>query len=107
MAVSKTPAAPSSFVKDLFKVEKDMTALTKSRRKPSKRGNRRTQSSTIQNHMRAAYRGLNTTMILLLASKSLAIAKNAEELRPEMELISKTTLPDLSENSNKRELPIF
>ena len=62
MAVSKTPAAPSSFVKDLFKVEKDMTALMrKAEGSPAREEIGERNPPTIQNHMRAAYRGLSTT----------------------------------------------
>ena len=108
MAVSKTPAAPSSFVKDLFKVEKDMTALMrKAEGSPAREEIGERNPPTIQNHMRAAYRGLSTTYgPTPLHRKSLAIAKEMlEELRPEMERISKTTLPDLSEKFKQAGAP--
>ncbi len=77
MAVSKTPAAPASFVKDLFKVEKDMTALMrKAKGSPARDEIGERNPPTIQNHMRAAYRGLSTTYgPTPLHRKSLAIAK--------------------------------
>ena len=108
MAVSKTPAAPASFVKDLFKVEKDMTALMrKAEGSPARDEIGERNPPTIQNHMRSAYRGLSTTYgPTPLHRKSLAIAKEIlEELQPEIELISKTTLPDLSERFKQAGAP--
>ena len=57
--------------------------------------------------MRAAYRGLSTTYgPTPLHRKSLAIAKEMlEELRPEIELISKTTLPNLKERFKQAGAP--
>ena len=108
MTVSKTPAAPASFVKDLFKVEKDMTALMrKAEGSPARDEIGERNPPTIQNHMRAAYRGLSTTYgPTPLHRKSLAIAKEMlEELRPEIELISKTTLPNLKERFKQAGAP--
>ena len=108
MAVSKTPAAPASFVKDLFKVEKDMTALMrKAEGSPARDEIGERNPPTIQNHMRSAYRGLSTTYgPTTLHRKSLAIAKEMlEELQPEIERISKTTLPDLSERFKQAGAP--
>lgn len=108
MAVSKTPAAPASFVKDLFKVEKDMTALMrKAEGSPARDEIGERNPPTIQNHMRAAYRGLSTTYgPTPLHRKSLAIAKEMlKELQPEIERISKTTLPDLSERFKQAGAP--
>ena len=108
MAVSKTPAAPASFIKDLFKVEKDMTALMrKAEGSPARDEIGERNPPTIQNHMRAAYRGLSTTYgPTPLHRKSLAIAKEMlKELQPEIERISKTTLPDLSERFKQAGAP--
>ena len=108
MAVSKTPAAPASFVKDLFKIEKDMTALMrKAEGSPARDEIGERNPPTIQNHMRSAYRGLSTTYgPTPLHRKSLAIAKEMlEELQPEIERISKTTLPDLSERFKQAGAP--
>ena len=108
MAVSKTPAAPASFVKDLFKVEKDMTALMRiAEGSPARDEIGERNPPTIQNHMRAAYSGLSTTYgPTPLHRKSLAIAKAMlEELQPEIERISKTTLPGLSERFEQAGAP--
>ena len=107
-AVGKTPAAPTSFIKDLFEVEKDMTALMrKAEGSPAREEIGERNPPTVQNHMRAAYRGLSTTYgPTPLHRKSLAIAKEMlEELRPEIERISKTTLPDLSEKLKQAGAP--
>jgi hypothetical protein len=108
MAVSKTPAAPASFVKDLFKVEKDMTALMRiAEGSPARDEIGERNPPTIQNHMRAAYSGLSTTYgPTPLHRKSLAIAKAMlEELQPEIERISKTILPGLSERFEQAGAP--
>ena len=107
-AVSKTPVSPASFANDLFRVEKDMTALMrKAEGSPAREEIGERNPPTIQNHMRAAYRGLSTTYgPTPLHRKSLAIAKEMlEELRPEIERISKTVLPDLSKRLKQAGAP--
>lgn len=107
-AVSKTPVALASFANDLFRVEKDMTALMrKAEGSPAREEIGERNPPTIQNHMRAAYRGLSTTYgPTPLHRKSLAIAKEMlEELRPEIERISKTVLPDLSKRLKQAGAP--
>ena len=108
MAVSKTPAAPASFIKDLFNVEKDMTALMrKAEGSPARDEIGERNPPTIRNYMRAAYRGLSTTYgPTPLHRKSLVIAKEMlEELQPEIERISKTILPGLSERLKQAGAP--
>lgn len=107
-AVSKTPVALASFANDLFRVEKDMTALMrKAEGSPAREEIGERNPPTIQNHMRAAYRGLSTTYgPTPLHRKSLAIAKEVlEELRPEIERISKTVLPDLNKRLKQAGAP--
>jgi len=107
-AIRKTPVTPASFIKDLFKVEKDMTALMrKAEGSPAREEIGERNPPTIQNHMRTAYRGLSTTYgPTPLHRKSLAIAKEMlEELRPEIDRISKTVLPDLSKKLRQAGAP--
>ena len=107
-AIRKTPVTPASFIKDLFKVEKDMTALMrKAEGSPAREEIGERNPPTIQNHMRTAYRGLSTTYgPTPLHRKSLAIAKEMlEELRPEIDRISKTVLPDLSKKLKQAGAP--
>ena len=107
-AVSKTPVAPGSFVKDLFNVEKDMTALIqKAEGSPAREEIGERNPPTVQNHMRTAYRGITTTYgPTALHRRSLSIAKEMlEELRPEIERIATTVLPDLSKRMEQAGSP--
>ncbi len=107
-AVLKTPAAAENFIGDLYKVEQDLAAIMRKADGSAARaeiGER--NPPTIQNHMRAAYRGMTTTYgPTALHRKSLSIAKEMlAELKPEIERIAKTTLPALSQKLQQAGAP--